>query len=323
MSMLAVAAGTTPPAVDRRATGSAGTSRCAGSSAREWIKLRSVQSTVLIILAAAGAVIALGLLFTGTSSGSVGPDVIGLIRVRAIHRGQPGRRRPGQLIIGVLGVILVTGEYATGVIRSTLASVPRRIPVLSAKAIVLGSAILVSTLVASLAAFLGGQAILGAAGASIANPRRGAGRCRRRRLPGRGEPARSGRRRHPARYGLRPSPRCSPPCTWSRTLPAAPAELQRHRRPVPAVAGRHGVHGGQPPRRGRCRRGPASPSSPGTSWPRWPAPPCSSNAAARRACPADRGFLTPGSGSGIHDRSGLPAATRGVDPGEAQPGQPS
>lgn len=137
----------------------------------EWIKLRSVRSTVLTILAAAGAIIALGLLFTGTSSGSVGPDVIGLHSSTGDPIGASlGGVDLAQLIIGVLGVILVTGEYATGVIRSTLASVPRRIPVLSAKAIVLGSAILVSTLLASLAAFLGGQAILGAAGTSITNP---------------------------------------------------------------------------------------------------------------------------------------------------------
>ncbi len=136
----------------------------------EWIKLRSVRSTVLTILAAAGAVVALGLLFTGTASGSIGPAVMG---------GQSGTGDPigaslggvdlAQLIIGVLGVILVTGEYATGVIRSSLASVPRRIPVLSAKAIVLGAATLVCMLMASFAAFLGGQAILGPAGASLAD----------------------------------------------------------------------------------------------------------------------------------------------------------
>jgi ABC-type transport system involved in multi-copper enzyme maturation permease subunit len=69
----------------------------------------------------------------------------------------------------VLGVILVTGEYSTGMIRSTLATVPRRLPVLWAKAIVFGGVTLVSMLVAAFAAFLGGQAMLGTAGASLAD----------------------------------------------------------------------------------------------------------------------------------------------------------
>ena len=41
-----------------------------------------------------------------------------------------------QLAVGVLGVLLVTGEYATGTIRATLAAVPRRLPVLWGKAVV-------------------------------------------------------------------------------------------------------------------------------------------------------------------------------------------
>ena len=39
-----------------------------------------------------------------------------------------------QLAVGVLGVLLVTGEYATGMIRATFGAVPRRLPVLWAKA---------------------------------------------------------------------------------------------------------------------------------------------------------------------------------------------
>jgi ABC-2 type transport system permease protein len=137
----------------------------------EWIKLRSVRSTVLTILAAAGAIIALGLLFTGSTSGSIGPGVItGHSSTTDPISASLGGVDLAQLIVGVLGVILVTGEYATGVIRSSLASVPRRIPVLSAKAIVIGSATLVSMLVASFAAFLGGQALLGPAGESLADP---------------------------------------------------------------------------------------------------------------------------------------------------------
>jgi ABC-2 type transport system permease protein len=44
------------------------------------------------------------------------------------------------LIVGVLGVLVMTGEYATGTIRSTLVAVPRRLPVLAAKVVVSGAA---------------------------------------------------------------------------------------------------------------------------------------------------------------------------------------
>ena len=63
--------------------------------------------------------------------------------------------------------MLVAGEYSTGMIRSTLAAVPQRLPVLWGKAIVFGGVTLVSMLVAALAAFFGGQAILGTQGVSL------------------------------------------------------------------------------------------------------------------------------------------------------------
>jgi ABC-type transport system involved in multi-copper enzyme maturation permease subunit len=43
-----------------------------------------------------------------------------------------------QLALGVLGVLVAAGEYSTGMIRSTLAAVPRRLPVLWSKAVVFG-----------------------------------------------------------------------------------------------------------------------------------------------------------------------------------------
>ncbi|WP_291377953.1 ABC transporter permease subunit [Demequina sp.] len=46
-----------------------------------------------------------------------------------------------QLAIAVLGVLTIAGEYSTGMIRSTLAAVPRRVPVLTAKAFVLSGVV--------------------------------------------------------------------------------------------------------------------------------------------------------------------------------------
>jgi ABC-type transport system involved in multi-copper enzyme maturation permease subunit len=73
----------------------------------------------------------------------------------------------GQLTIGALGVLVITGEYATGMIRATLGAVPRRLPVLWAKAAVFAPVSFILTLASAFAAFLGGQAILGSHGVSL------------------------------------------------------------------------------------------------------------------------------------------------------------
>jgi ABC-type transport system involved in multi-copper enzyme maturation permease subunit len=65
-----------------------------------------------------------------------------------------------QLAVGVLGVMVVTGEYSTGMIRATLTAVPKRLPVVWAKVAVFGAAILVVTSITSLISFFVGQAML-------------------------------------------------------------------------------------------------------------------------------------------------------------------
>jgi ABC-type transport system involved in multi-copper enzyme maturation permease subunit len=65
-----------------------------------------------------------------------------------------------QLAIGVLGVLVISGEYSTGMIRSTFAAVPKRLPVLWAKAGVFGAVTLTLALPATLIAFFSAQAIL-------------------------------------------------------------------------------------------------------------------------------------------------------------------
>jgi ABC-2 type transport system permease protein len=65
-----------------------------------------------------------------------------------------------QLAIGVLGVLLISGEYSTGMIRSSLTVVPRRLPVLWAKLGVFAGAVFGVTLVTSFVSFFLGQALL-------------------------------------------------------------------------------------------------------------------------------------------------------------------
>jgi ABC-2 type transport system permease protein len=65
-----------------------------------------------------------------------------------------------QLAIGVLGVLIISGEYSTGMIRSSLMAVPRRLPVLWAKVLVFAVVSFALMLVASLISFYAVQAIV-------------------------------------------------------------------------------------------------------------------------------------------------------------------
>ena len=133
----------------------------------EWIKLRSVRSTVKTYVAAIGLLLFFGLMaaaFTGgllTAEEGQGPDA-----------GDPTSTVLGgsmivALVMGTLGAIVMTSEYATSTIRSTMAFVPRRLPVLWAKAVVLIAVTLPLMVLATLVTFLLGQAVLGAGDAGI------------------------------------------------------------------------------------------------------------------------------------------------------------
>jgi ABC-2 type transport system permease protein len=65
-----------------------------------------------------------------------------------------------QLAIGFLGVMTITGEYATGMIRSSFMAVPRRLPLLWAKLIVFAGVVFTLMLISSVIAFFATQAIV-------------------------------------------------------------------------------------------------------------------------------------------------------------------
>lgn len=67
----------------------------------------------------------------------------------------------GQIALAVLGVIVITSEYGTGLIRTSLTAVPKRWQMLVAKPVVFGAAATAVGLVVSFAAFYAGQAIFG------------------------------------------------------------------------------------------------------------------------------------------------------------------
>lgn len=126
----------------------------------EWTKLRSVRSTQWSLFAALVLIIGIGIL------------ACAVFESRWPHL-SPGDRRDfhplraslagvnfGELAIGVLGVLVITAEYSTGMIRATISAVPKRLPVLWGKALVFGAVAFAVTLPAVFIVFFAGQSIL-------------------------------------------------------------------------------------------------------------------------------------------------------------------
>ena len=123
----------------------------------EWIKFRTLRSTWAVLGAAVLGMLLIGLIVaynTRHLSANLQPD--DLVPSSAMQG-----YYLGQLLLGALGVLFVSGEYSTGMIRSTFAAVPRRLPVLWAKLIVFATVAATAMVGVSLVAFLVAQLVLG------------------------------------------------------------------------------------------------------------------------------------------------------------------
>jgi ABC-2 type transport system permease protein len=148
-----------PPA--RRRSGWPGTLRS------EFTKIRSVRSTwitlamVFVAGLASSASVAAGNR-NNAGQASFDPTAISLV----------GTAYVDELIIVVIGALVITSEYGTRMMGTSLAAMPRRGVLYTAKAIVLACVTLVIALVTSFASFFAGQAVLASthAGASITSP---------------------------------------------------------------------------------------------------------------------------------------------------------
>jgi ABC-2 type transport system permease protein len=126
----------------------------------EWTKLWTLRSTRWSLLAAFVAMIGLGPLIAAVQMSRWSDlRVHERLTFDSVNTGVGGWHL-AQLAIGVLGVLVISGEYSTGMIRSSLMAVPRRLPVLWAKLIVFGVVSFVLMLAASLISFLIVQAIV-------------------------------------------------------------------------------------------------------------------------------------------------------------------
>ena len=141
----------------------------------EWIKLRSLRSTWFSFAAALLISSGLGMLIAGLRGHDYAQHRFDFKGPGELFDATQASLRGiylAQLAIGVLGVLLITGEYATGMIKASLTAVPRRVPVLLAKVAVFGAVTYVVTSVMCLCAFLGGQAVLTSdnLGVSLSSP---------------------------------------------------------------------------------------------------------------------------------------------------------
>lgn len=126
----------------------------------EWIKFRSLRSTVWTLLIAVVLTIGISALFSAvTASHWSRLDPIERIRFNAVSTSLTGVNF-AQLAIGVLGVLFISSEYSTGMIRSSITVVPKRLPMLWAKVAVFGGLVGIISIVTCFASFFVGQALL-------------------------------------------------------------------------------------------------------------------------------------------------------------------
>jgi ABC-2 type transport system permease protein len=117
----------------------------------EWIKLRSLRSTWwtlgITVCGAAAMAVAIGINTRNAGGDLTNNALAGIV--------------PGLLLTGVLGTVMMTSEYTSGMIRATLAAAPRRGLVLAAKAGVFGVVALAAGEAAGFISFVAGGAALG------------------------------------------------------------------------------------------------------------------------------------------------------------------
>jgi ABC-2 type transport system permease protein len=127
-----------------------GQQRFSHAARMEWIKLRSLRSTwwALAVTVAGAVAIAVAV---GVNTKDAAADLT--------NNALAGISL-GLLVTGVLGVLVMTGEYSSGMIRATLAAIPNRPLLLAAKAAVFGVVALAVGEAAGFIAFFAGEAAL-------------------------------------------------------------------------------------------------------------------------------------------------------------------
>jgi ABC-2 type transport system permease protein len=141
----------TTATLNQRVSRTAGAYGFRGVARMEWRKLRSVRSTWWTLAVFAAGMIGIAILVGLKAPTHPGPDY------DPTENGLAGLAI-GQLALGTLGVLALSTEFSSGMIRATFAAVPRRGWVLAAKAAVLTAVTLGAGEVLAFASFIAGQA---------------------------------------------------------------------------------------------------------------------------------------------------------------------
>jgi ABC-2 type transport system permease protein len=156
----------------------AGPARLAGSAGApgtwrlalhaEWTKLRTLPGTFWLLAATAVLTIAVSTAASAAyrcTPGFCSPSDTGTDPAKVALTGL----YVGQVLAAAVGVLAVGGEYGTGMIRVTLAALPRRLHVLASKAVVVSGVVLAASLAGALGSFAAGRLLLPGNGLSAAN----------------------------------------------------------------------------------------------------------------------------------------------------------
>jgi ABC-2 type transport system permease protein len=126
----------------------------------EWTKFRSLRSTLWTLLVGAILMVGISSLISAVTANKYSTfSASDLADFTPIGTSLEGNVF-AVLAFGVLGVLLFSGEYSTGMIRASMTVVPRRLPVLWAKLSVYAGVVFLISLITSFASFFIGQALL-------------------------------------------------------------------------------------------------------------------------------------------------------------------
>src|SRR5215472_11700625 len=142
----------------------AGRAGLAGALRSEFTKLRSVRSTYWTIAALFIVSVGVAAIAGAGIANNIHNNPWNAAGTDAAQASLIAFFEIGQLIIAVLGALVITSEYSTGMIRTSLTAMPRRGTVYAAKLIVFGAVALIVSLITSFVSFFVGQAAMSGSG---------------------------------------------------------------------------------------------------------------------------------------------------------------
>ncbi len=127
----------------------------------EWVKFRSLQSNWITMISAVVLMIGIGGVSAAFLSDTVSGGGDGFGDTTDPTTTSLSGMMLAQIVLGIAGVLVMTSEFANGMIRASFAAVPKRLPVLGAKAVVVTGVTFLVMLPTMVASFFLGQVVIG------------------------------------------------------------------------------------------------------------------------------------------------------------------